>query len=72
MTGPTASREDWEAFWDGEENIPRRSGWLGLTIAASVGAALAAWVWHERGQHRDRRRVIPSAADIHVRPPPPR
>ena len=70
---PDSIREDWEAFWDGEPRkwMPRHAlttlvGVMGVIMVAAC-VRLAA-----RDLLVRKRRIIPSAADIHVRYPPPR
>lgn len=67
------SEDEWEGLWhtDDSGNRPRRT--LELCMVA-VGAAIAVFV-AQRGWRRVSTpvaRVVPSAADIYVRPPPPR
>ena len=67
------SDEEWEGVWHVESEDPRPRHTIELCIVA-MGAAIALLVAH-RGWRRvasPEKKFVPSAADIHVRMPPPR
>lgn len=67
------SDEEWAGVWNTRERNrdTMRKIELGLaTVAAVTALALVRIGWLR--MVKPPRRIIPSAADIHVRPPPPR
>ncbi len=67
------SDDEWEGLWDTEER--NRDTLRKIELGLAVIAAAAALVIVRGGWLRLSSRpahVVPSAADIHVKPPPPR
>lgn len=74
MPPAETARDDWEAFWDTDD---AHAGSRRLAVMAVAGAAVvlaSATIWLGRLSPRRAAPVaiVPSATDIHVRPPPPR
>lgn len=67
------SEEEWEGLWNtGDRN---RDTHRKIELGLAVIAAAAAWVILRGGWLRlaaRQRHIVPSAADIHVKMPPPR
>lgn len=67
-------RDDWEAFWDTDDadSGSRRMAVMIVAGAAVVLASATLWLGRLTARRAAPAAIVPSAADIHVRPPLPR
>lgn len=65
-------RSEWERVWD-DDALDKPTTGMSILIASSVVCTVVATTWYFRTwPSRNHDRFMPSAADILVRPPPPR
>ncbi len=72
-TGSQEDRDPLDAFWDTDDPVRGIGEALGYALVVAAVAIIGVSLWSHAGRSRSSpRRVVPSAADIHVRPPPPK